>query len=207
MDIFLDHDRFDTDATTLGGVIAAARDRLSQSGRMIVEVRLDGNTVPSDELESHHDQPIDAEEVQLITAEPFELARQSLLDVKEALAGVRDDQQKAAELLQSDQPADALNAIREALQVWQQAQQTVLQAGRLIGLDLDHTQVEGQPIPEIVDHLAEQLKTVRDQLLANDWIGLADTLAYELDEAIGTWSAMIDELSNQIKARKDAPRE
>jgi hypothetical protein len=202
MDIYLDHDRFDTDATTLGGLIAAARDRLSDSGRMIVEVRFDGDTVPSNELETRHDQDIKADEVQLITAEPFELARQSLLDVRDALAGVRENQQRAAELLQSDKPAEALDAIREALQVWQQAQETVLQAGRLIGLGLDHTEVNGQRVPSIIESLAGRLKTVREQLLANDWIGLADTLGYELDETIDTWVAMIDELASQIKAKK-----
>lgn len=207
MDIYLDHDRFDTDATTLGGLIAAVRDRLSDSGRAIVEVRFDGDTVPSDELETRHDQVIEADEVQLITAEPFELARQSLLDVGEALAGVRENQQKAAELLQSDKPAEALNAIREALQVWQQAQETVLQAGRLIGLDLDHTEVNGELVPAIIESLAGRLKTVRDQLVANDWIGLADTLAYELDETIDTWVAMIDVISDQIKAKKEDSRE
>lgn len=206
MEVFLDHDPFETDATTLGGVIGAAREQLAGAGRMIVEVRLDGETIPSDELEQRHDQAIDAEEVQLITAEPFELARQTLLDVKEALAGVKDDQQRAAELLQEDKPAEALNAIRAALGVWQQAQQTVLQAGRLIGVDLDAFEVDGQPVHAIVEALADQLKQVRDQLTANDWVGLADTLAYELDETAATWSAMLDALSDEIRRRKEAAR-
>jgi len=202
MEVFLDHDPIQTEATTLGGVIAAAREQLSDSGRLIVEVRLDGETLPSDELEDRHEQTIEADEVQLITAEPFELARQTLLDVKEALAGVREDQQQAAALLQEDKPAEALAAVREALQVWQQAQQTVLHAGRLIGLDLDQLEVDGKAVPAIIEALADQLKAVRDQLLANDWVALADTLAYELDETIDTWAAMIDRICELILERK-----
>lgn len=206
MDVYIDHESFDTQATTLGGVIAAARDRLSGSGRLIVEVRLDGETLPSDELEEHHEQAITADEVQLITAEPYELARQTLLDIKEALSKLREDQQRGAELLQADRPADALEPVREALQVWQQAQQSVLQATRLLGLELDGVHVAGRSAPQIIVDLADRLKTVRARLLASDWIGLADTLAYELDETAQVWSLMLDTICDQIRQRKEAER-
>ena len=35
-------------------------------------------------------------------------------------------------------------------------------------------------------------------MTANDWLGLADTLAYELDETAEKWAAMIEQIIETI---------
>lgn len=204
MQVYIDSDPFQTQAKTLGSVVAAAREHLSKLGqqKMIVEVRLDGQTVPSRELDQLHDQPIEAQELALITANPMELARQTMLDVIEALVATRDHQKQAADLLRSDNPGDALEYVREALTVWSQVQQSVLQSVRLLGLPLDEQKVGEQDAIEMVQLLAEQLRAVREQLVASDWLGLADTLEYELEEQAANWTQLINQLCDLIKQRK-----
>ncbi len=201
MQIFLDSDPFDTSATTLGEVMAQVRDRLSDAGaeRIIVEVRLDGRTVPSDELGQHHDAPLNVEELQLITANPRELARQTMLDVAEALIGARQAQAHAAELLRDDEQGPALDHVRTALGVWSQVQESVLHSAQLLGLSLDSVEVDGRTAPELVTQLAELLHLVREQIESADWLGLADTLEYDLAEHAGQWVELIQTLSEQIK--------
>jgi len=204
MQIQVDGEPMDVEAETLGQAIAAVRDRLSESGgeRVIVEVQLDGQTLGEDDVADRHDQPLADSQLALVTAEPYELARQTLLDVGEALAAAKDQQQRAADLLRSDQPRDALDHVKSALTTWQQAQQSVQQSAQLLDIDLDRITVDNRPAAEIVDELAESLRAVREQLVGSDWIGLADSLAYDLDDAAGTWTKLVDALADHIRSIK-----
>ncbi len=204
MQVHVDGQPVQVDADTLGQAIAAVRDHLSatDAGRVIVEVQLDDRSLPDSELTEKHDQSIGSAELSLLTANPYELARQTLLDVGEALAAANDQQQQAADLLRSDQPRDALDHVRTALGTWQQAQQAVQQSAQLLHIDLDALQVDGRPISQITDELVEHLRAVREQLVASDWVGLADSLAYDLGEATGTWAKLIDTLADHIKSMK-----
>lgn len=201
MQVYLDSDPFQTQAKTLGSVVAEVREHLSRLGeqKMIVEVRLDGRTVASSELDRLHDQPIEAQELALITANPVELARQTMLDVIEALVQMRERQKQAASLLRSDHPGAALEHVRDALTVWSQVQQSVLQSVRLLGLPLDEQKVEGRGAIELVESLSTQLKAVREALIAGDWLALADTLEYDLDEQAEMWTVLIQQLCDFIK--------
>ena len=199
MHLFLDNDSIDTDATTLGQALAEARTHLGDSGRVIVEVRVDGQTVPEQELSDRHDAQIAGEEVHLITADPRELARQALSDLSRALQANADKQRHAAALLRDDQAPQALDEVRESLNVWSQAQQAILQSAQLLSLPLDDWQVDGRSIPQIVEELAEQLRAVREQLIATDWVGLADSMEYELVDSIETWTRMVEEVMRRIE--------
>lgn len=201
MQIYLDNLAMDSDARTLGQAVAAARQALADTGRLIVEVRIDGQVIGADDLGERHDEALAGDELQLITADPADLARQTLMDVSDALAANAEPQQRAAELLRDDQPDAALAQVRDALAVWAQAQQSVLDSARLLQIDLDALTVDDQRVAQIVEGLAEHLRRIREQLLAADWLGLADTLAYELDDSIGTWQRLIDRLAEQIDQR------
>lgn len=184
-------------------MIDAARERLEPTGRIVVEVRVDGRTVTGEDLDDLLDRSAEAEEVQLVTADPFELAQTTLEDVKESLGLARDAQQQAAEGLNADDAAAALEHVRTALGVWQRAQLAVQQTARLIGLPLDEMTVGGRPLPEVIDGLAQQLAVIRDQLISSDWIGLADTLGHEMDDTAATWEEMLDAIMERIGDTKN----
>ncbi|NBC96084.1 MAG: hypothetical protein GVY27_06990 [Deinococcus-Thermus bacterium] len=204
MQIHVDGALTDVQAETLGQAIAAVRDRLSGAGgdRVIVEVQLDGRTLGEDDLAQRHDQPLGEALLAVVTAESHELARQTLLDVGEALAAARDRQHQAADLLRSDQPQEALDHVKSALATWQQAQQSVQQSAQLLDIDLDQLTIGGRPAAEIVEELARSLRAVREQLVGTDWIGLADALAYDLDDAADTWTGLLDALADHIRSLK-----
>lgn len=201
MDIYLDNDRFETEAATLGGMIEAASEAAADRGRIVVEVRVDGQTLSAEQLDEQHPHPPTAREVQLISAEPRELSRQTMLEARDALARARQQQAEAAEQLQADDPAAALEQIREALATWSQARQAVDLGARMTGLDLNEIEVDGVAASQIIADLADLLSELKDQLGASDWIGLADTLAYPLTDAARQWEQMIDVLSETIKGR------
>lgn len=202
MPIYLDNQPLEADVKTVGQAIAAARQSPAAVDRLIVEVRLDGELLLNETLEASHDQALGDRELQLLTAEPRELARQTLLEVRDALIATSDDQQQAAELLQADRNLEALQHVRQALGVWQQTQQSVLHSAQLLGIQLDNLIVQDQPVGTLVTALTDHLMRVRQQLLAKDWLGLADTLSYEMNDAVTTWTAVIDAICQQIVAGK-----
>ncbi len=203
MEIFIDNDAAELSGSTLGEMITAARKHLEPTGRMVVEVRLDGRTLNAAEFDEQCDETMTAEEVQFITADPYELARQTLLDVRDALGDAREAQQKAAEQLQADRATEAMDSIRQALGVWQQAQQSVLQSAQLLNVSLEDIQVGARGVAAVVDELSGMLTQLREQLGNQDFLGVADTLAYPLAEAVDTWCELIDAMCARIAEKKN----
>jgi hypothetical protein len=195
MDIYLDHDPFDTEAATLGDILQAAGERLQPTGRIVVEIRLDGEAIPEDQLDDLAARPPQGQELQLITADPIELCTMTLTQVKSALEHNRSIARHAAELLSADEPGQAMDLIRQCLTVWQQAEQAVRTSAQVAGVSLDEITIDGaEPIPD----LARKLQQVREQLQSSDWVGLSDTLAFELDDSVNQWTQLIDALLDKI---------
>jgi len=199
MDVFLDSDAFTTEATTLAEILSEVQQELRPSGRLIVEIRVDGRTLTDREQQNMDAMALEADEVQLITADPVDLALNTLEEITEALAGAREAQQIAAEKLRDDETGAALEHVRSALLVWQQAQQTVEQVADLLAIPLNDLLVDERPVTEVVDELVETLTRARDELLNGDWLGLADTLGFELDEAAEQWAGILKMLSDWIR--------
>jgi hypothetical protein len=202
MDIYLDHEPFETDQTTLAGVLDAAQQHLAGGDRLVVEVRLDGDPLSEEDIIDRRDEAIDVEELQLITADPIDLAMQTLVEVREALVASREDHEQAARLLQQDQAGEGMEHVKRALNTWQQAQAAVVKTAQLARLELDGLTVNERPAGKVVDELRERLEAVRNALVSNDWVGLADAFEYELTESIDTWSEMLDELGGELERRR-----
>jgi len=203
MDIFLDNQPFETDASTLGDVLLAAQERIDPTGRIIVEVRVDGDILDHEAIDNLEHEPLAFDELQLITAVPHELAVMTFSEVAEALAGAAEAQQKAADALSTDQPEQAMEHVADALSVWTQAQQSVLTVSQLLEMNLDDVDVDGTPAPQIINALAQQLAQIRDQLIHSDWVALADTLGYEMTETADRWTKMLQQLTEVIQAESE----
>ena len=197
MEVYLDNDRLETAQTTLGGMIDEVRQQLESTGRFIVEIRLDGESLDETAIIAAQDQTIEAEEVQLITADPIELAQQTLTAAQDALDAARLCQERAAELLQADDTKAAMEEVRSAITTWQQVQQTVLVVTQMLEVSLEELAVGDQTGVDIAQRLVGQLEQVRGQLESADWLGMADMLAYDLAEATGTWTQLLEALMHE----------
>ncbi len=196
MDIYLDNEPLTSDQTSLGGLLSEARQQLGDSGRVIVEIRVDGQALDADALDEQR--IIEAAEVQFVTANPRELTISTLQQVRGALDNARQAQSEAASMLRADQPNEALDHVRDLLTVWQQAQQSVLHSAQLLEIPLDEIEANGRPVAQIIDELSEMLSELRGQLTSNDWLGVADTLDEPLRLAVDDWQQLIDALCQRI---------
>jgi hypothetical protein len=199
MPIYLDGERLETSAATLGGLHDEAQRRAADGGRIIVEVALNGEPLTEAALEVSRNNQVLGSEIRLESADPRELAGSTLEQVRQGLGDARAAQSEAANLFQQDQPSDAMQQVSRAISVWQQTQQAVLHSTMLLGIKLDEKTFEDQPVLAMTDSLLGQLRGLRDLIAAGDTVGLADTLAYEWPEMTDRWDRLIVEIQGWIE--------
>jgi hypothetical protein len=182
--------------------ITAGRAQAEQQGRVIVDVVLDGTAVDENELEKVCAGEIDAEpeEVRLHTADPLELTTVVLQQAEETLQQAVRLQGEVGELLQTGEQEEAMQKLTTPMELWGQVYQAVVQSALLLNIDFGKLEVGGESADRIVTGLAEQLRQVRDALVNEDQVALADELSYELSDTAGRWEGLIRVLSDEIAA-------
>lgn len=194
MRIVLDDKPCSLPAGSVADAIDAAAALADQAGRVIVDVFVDGDRWSGPQLGGADASAIAATEVRLVSADPHELVRQTLLDASAALQDADDLQRSAAEQIQSGDLAGAMPRLGEAISIWQSVKQAVASGAELVGLDLQALQVEQRPAAQIISGLGEQLRSLKNSLAAGDAIGLADTLLYELPAVVDSWRGLVEQM-------------
>ena len=199
MTIYLDDKPVELAGDNLDTLLSAAKDQLAPTGRVVVEVQIDGEVIAGNDLDQCQDAPASASELRLYSANPSSLAITTLQQIRELLEDARNAQNQAAELFQQDKQDEAMQQVVAAIGVWQQAQQVILQSVQLLNIDIESKSVDGQSVAEITNSLIEQISDLKDLLVSNDTVGLADVLAYEWPENINHWQLFITELIGWIE--------
>lgn len=179
-------------------LLAAVSDELAPAGRVVVEVRVDGQTITGPALDD--DQPTQAaSDIRVYSAKPSDLVVGILEEVRTNLAESSTMQTQAADHLQQDDPTKAMELVKESINAWLQAQQAVGQSAQLLQLDLQAIQVEGQSVIERMKELIASLNELKDIVVANDLVALADALQYEWPEITDRWDAAIGAIIKHVE--------
>ncbi len=206
MQILIDDLPCDIDANTVGEAIEGAADLARDRGRLIVDVTVDGDLWSETDLASAGRQARTAQVIRFSSAEPTELVRQTFADAGNALTDADELQREAAELLQSDKGAAAMDKLGEAISIWLCVQKAIVSGAELMGLDLETMTVGGKPLPEAIGRLTDRLGAVRNGLKEGNVIELADTLLYEFPPIVEEWRRLLAELQERI-APKESRRQ
>lgn len=198
MQILFDEVPCNVDAGTIGEAIASARDLARQRGRLIVDVTVDGSRLTEADLAScrRHDEA--AGIIRFTSADPVEIVAHTFEDAEDALAEADELQQKAAELLHSDEHTVAMDTLGEAVSIWLSVQEAIVKGAQAIGLDLDTVHVGGESFQDMIRRLNECLKTVRRGVQDRDEVTLADTLLYEFPQIVEQWRGLLRDLRARI---------
>jgi len=201
MSVFVDDQPTALAEPTLDALLAAARQHLDGSGRVVVEVMIEGEALSGEALEQPEQVTTEGKEVRLYTADPRRLAVETLGQVRARLEDAGQIHEDAAEHLQQDQPKEGMQKVAQVVEIWMQTQQAVQHSATLLGFDLDSLEVEGVTMSELTNNLAEQLRGLKDMLNEGDTVALADALAYEWPETVQRWTALVQALIDRIEAR------
>ncbi|MCG8510764.1 MAG: hypothetical protein MI741_16195 [Rhodospirillales bacterium] len=198
MQIYLDDEQVDAGGTTLGRVLTDVQNRLNMAGRIVVEVKVDGETLVGNELSEGQDRDLTGCDVRLYSAEPARLAVDTLEGIRGRLNEARNLQQQAADAFQSDQAGEALQHIARLIEIWMQTQQAVTLIASMLEIDMTTMKVDGVSGGEIVEKLVEHLNSLKQAIGDSDTVTLADSLAYEWPEVVDQWDNLAAELIQRV---------
>lgn len=204
MQVFLDDRPIEIERPTIAAALVAARDEAERAGRVIVEIKADGAPIDDALLDAPPDEPTGTGELRMVSAEPRSLVRVTLLEAADQLERLRAKQIGASELIQSGKTSEALGSLDEIVGTWGAVRQAVDTGATLLGFDLNALEVEtgGGRVPATgpIDALARALDELRRTLSESDWSSLGDVLAYDLNDQIDQWGALLRSFADAIGA-------
>ncbi len=200
MNAYLDDRLLDVARPSLAAALDAGTAAARERGRIVVEVRVAGETVPDAALERPSDDPIEGE-VRLVSVEPRSLVRVTLLDAADALEAAREGQAACADAIDAGDVARALEHLGDALAVWQTVRDAV---DRCVGIaatpDFPGGQVPSDGLSEAIAGLSGVLADVRGTLQRQDWAALSDALRYDLESQILRWLGVLRALADGLRS-------
>jgi hypothetical protein len=183
---------------TLQGLVDQVRADLL-TDRLIVAVARNGAPLVDDALSEALSSPLAGEDqIELVSADRFEVAVGALREAGQALSDVARAQPALAGQLQQGRSAEAFQGFGEFIQVWQAARQTLEEASQLLHIDLTQLSHDGQSIRASLDDLAGQLRELRAGFEARDYVLLSDMMAYDLPALCQRWERILAALAEQV---------
>jgi len=178
MRVLIDDQPCSTPCATVADAIEAAREATRSNRRVIVEVIVDGNPW-NEELASDPHLKQSADEVRLISADQNDLLRQTLDAVGDAIDGTDASLRGSAEMLQSGMTAEGMQQLQQAVETIGAIQEAIAHIADLEGIDLEAMLRSGSA-GDALQRMQHELEQVRAAIAAEDPIGLADLLLYEM---------------------------
>ena len=177
-------------------------------GRMIVEVIVDGEKLNEEQIQDEFGGDSPAEEVQFNSADSRKLVSMAFQDSIEALAEADNFQREAAELIQADRSAEAMEKLNHAILIWQSVQKAVMIGVEIVTVDPGDEKHFEELIRGAIERLNQQLSTIIEGLNSDDPIGISDALMYDLPEVVQEWRSLLHELSGRVagKVKDNAQR-
>jgi len=197
--IYLDNQEVEFHADSIGSAITTATDVLGGQGRVVVEVRLGDRLLTGLDLTGSQTRPIGSDDLWLYSANPKNLAMDTLVQVRAQLNEAPGVLQQAADLLQRDQANEAMAQVSDMIGLWLATQQAVQRSAALMGVDLDQVSVGDQTVGLLARELVGHLHTLKQVLEDRDTVALADMLAYEWPGQMQKWGQLVNTLSGQIE--------
>lgn len=180
------------DAATLGEAIECARKRANEDDRVIVSVVCDGTELQNDVLDARRPDPAEAfGRVEFRTSRPKDVVADAMQNALAVLEDTDQDRGQVVEWIAQGDMQRVNDTLGDCFQSWGQVHIAICQAMRLLGLDPETVEVGGQPIHQSLSLVADQLKQIKEVILAEDFVLLGDLLEYEFGEATDRWRAAI----------------
>jgi len=193
MHIWIDNTQLN-DAPDLNDALEQARLHAESSGRLIVDILVDGQPAP-DEIFDDEPQGLDSiNELRFTTADTKELVIDTINTAIDSVELLKADQSAGAKQIRSGDLSDAMHTMRSIMEGWQAVRDIADQVAQLTQTDIPSLKIGPDQGSEIVESLSKTLSEVRETLQNEDWSSLGDIIEYDLDELATKWSALLTAL-------------
>jgi len=163
-------------------VFAAASAYLSNSGRSVLRVQLDGNDVTPVSLQERL-RGLALESVntlEITSGLTSKLVTESLREIESTLSELPGLCRQLAEVFQGDSPEDGFESFHRLAEIWAYVKEQQVLAANALDLDLNQTLVDGESIQAMSVELNRFLTESAEAIKNGDTVLLGDLLEYEL---------------------------
>lgn len=186
--------------STLGSALDAVRTRVGE--RIVIEATADGLPVPPEHLDHPPASHPYAAELAFRTADPALVAIEALHEARQTLDELAPRHTEAADLIQSGKTDQALDVLSHLLRGWTELHRTAaLVTATARCASPASGQATGAAIEPAAAELAGLLSEIKTALGAQDWPGLSDTLAYDMQPLVERWRTALVAMAQGIKVR------
>jgi hypothetical protein len=206
MRILIDGNDSGLTAETVPEALEHGMNAVDSSGRIVVEIALDGNPLDGDQLENGAYENISAETITMISLAPNELLLATFELGRNAIEAAQKHFHSAAEMIQSGNDANAMNELHEGIELWCTIDQTVFREAvpRIADFSGDQTP---DGLERHVNELKEALESIRTAIESSDFAGLSDALMYEFPETSAGWSTFLGHCSQVVTSHSEKEAE
>ena len=198
MRILLDDHETTLKADTVGGALQEAATLVEKSGRLIVEVEVDGISWCEEDLASTEHIQRGASEIRLSTAHPAELLRDTFANAAEAVLNADDMQRNAAKLLQANRETEGMQALLESLAIWGSVQTAISRGLELGVISRDQVRAAGIDIDGAIAELDTRLRSLREAMKSSDTTAVSDCLLYEFPATTKVFAQMLAAVAGEV---------
>ena len=179
MQVILDGSPIEGAGTTLASALEAVRARAGD--RLIVEAFADGASIGSEDLDRPPTRDPYADRVEFKSADRALLLKEAGRDAAEALDRLRERQSAASDLLQQGKVHEAVAQVAEIVGQWAAVRKAILLTLRASPANRYHDS-DREELNSVLTGLASNLKEIKRAISTQDWSGLGDVLAWDLQE-------------------------
>jgi len=177
---------------TLEETLRHVQQRLCRDGRLVVGLRCDGVPVPAGQMATTLREPTARfRRLDIATSTRGALVSEAMGQADGALEKTSADCGRIAEMLIAGRTAEAVESLRECLGLWQQIHETLGRSLEMLELDPQNLTIQNLPFLELIARPKVVLLQVKQALLAQDYVLLADLLRYEFEDVMTGWQSTI----------------
>lgn len=205
MKLIMDGQTVADDIAGVSQAIDIARDKAAELGRLIIEVKADGQSADA-LLDTMPQDTAGVGELGITTADRVSFLTETMHDAKDVLDRIRVDQKQAASMIDQGNVNDANTSLGTVMEGWQAVRTVVDQSAALMGVDLHDFEVNGAAAADVVSGFAQDLVELRTAVTNEDWSALGDVLGYDLEDRAQAWNSLLDGLivhARQLRSEDD----
>ena len=203
-DVFVDGARraLGNTPNTWGELLETLDADLGGRGVLLAAVRFDGVEEPAFREPSVTARALTTvQRVDVETATPDALLRQSLTEAAVALAQVADDVTRVSTLFRGNDLAAANQGLARLSGDLHTFAALVTTLRGPLGIAVERLTIDGVPPDEQMERLGAWLESLISAQSSQDWLTVADVLEYDIEPILRAWRTRLEELTHESQGR------
>jgi hypothetical protein len=180
--------------TTVGQVLS----HLQTDQRMVINILIDGQRPDLTQMNLVRQFPVLGKTLFIETVHPRQMALDVLAGIEVQLGTAEKSKSEAADLLQKNQVAKAMEKLSLCFSTWNNARESILKVGQLLRINLEQLSVAGQSLVAVLAEFTSQLRQIKTALVDRDFVSLSDVLLYETSQTNQRWQAVLSAVRGAI---------